>query len=189
MIPALATYPSWGVDCVSVLDSTSAAALRAAGASFAVRYLWSVSSAEIDAILGAGLAVSLVTYADRFSGPEAAAALRTLGIPPGVTAWLDVEGVTLSTDATIAAVDTWALAIIQAGYQPGIYVGASSGLTGAELYDLSVVRYWRSASLVPEPSCGYCLTQGLTTTIAGVQVDVDYVLPDHERRLPVLVGA
>ena len=58
-------FPSWGVDCITKLTASSAASLKAAGASFAVRYLGSLSPEELHAILDAGLLVN--TWADTIS--------------------------------------------------------------------------------------------------------------------------
>ena len=190
MLAAPAPFPALGVDCVTVLTADSATALRSQGIRFACRYLGSLTPVELTDILAAGMMVSPVTYADQFDGAASVAELRALGIPLGVTVWLDVEGVgTMVPAIVIAKINTWAYAVSSAGYQPGLYVGANGVLSAAELYALNVVRYWRSMSLVPEPACGFCMTQlQPTTMIDGVSVDVDVVGHDYRGRLPTMVG-
>lgn len=181
-----APFPSFGVDCVTVLDPVSAYALKRAGAAFAVRYLGSVTNAELTSILGAGLLVALVTYADQWDPARAVADLSALGVPAGVTVWLDVESV--PQDPT-QEVNAWADAVQAGGWQPGLYVGSNTGLTAQQLYGLRVVRYWRSMSDVPTPKCGYCMQQLFpTTVVAGVPVDVDVVQQDWEGRVATFIG-
>jgi Domain of unknown function (DUF1906) len=184
-----APYPATGVDCVTVLDAGRAQGLKEAGMAFAIRYLGSITAAELATILQAGLLVGLVTYADQWDGPTTVARLRALGIPAGVTVWLDVESTTTRGDILVEEINEWAGILVAAGYQPGMYVGANTPLTAQDIYGLAVVRYWRSMSLVPEPQCGYCLQQCPTTTLAGTEVDVDYTRPDYAGRLPSFVGA
>lgn len=186
-----APFPALGADCVSTLTAESAQGLYDAGIRFAMRYLGGLTSAELQAILSAGLLVGLVTYADVFDGPRAVAELRELAIPAGVVVWLDIEGIgpDTSADRVTASVNAWAAAVSSAGYVPGLYVGANACLTSPQLYALDVVRYWRSASLVPEPACGYCLTQlSPTITLAGISIDVDVVGHDYRGRAPTFVG-
>ena len=180
-------FPSWGVDCITKFTASSAASLKAAGASFAVRYLGSLSPEELHAILDAGLLCSVVTYANHFAADDAVAVLRALGVPAGVTVWLDVEGVL--TDPK-ARVNTWADTISAAGFTPGLYVGANCGMTAEELYQLRVTRYWRSMSLVPTPQCGFVMSQLYpTTTVAGVGVDIDVPQQDWQGRTTMMIGA
>ena len=187
-----APFPAMGVDCVSTITAASAAALAAAGVQFCVRYLGGLTADELETILVAGLAVSPVTYADRFDAAETLAELQALNVPQGVTVWLDVESV--KTDPT-SQINAWADALSGAGYQPGLYVGANIGppdnpLLAEALYKLRVVRYWASMSNVPTPQCGWCLRQLYPTTkIAGVPVDVDVTQCDWEGRTCTMVSA
>ena len=184
-----------GTDCVTVLNTTTAAALRALGFHFAVRYLGSISAAELQIILDAGLAFFPVTYADRFDGTQAAEQCAALGIPAGVTVWLDLEGIgaALAPESVITQANAWAQAVKNGGYMPGLYVGAGCKLTSQEVYALQHVRYWkgqshltdRNGNLV-EPGCGWCMTQ-LYPHVgrAGVDVDIDVIGEDYRNRLPV----
>jgi hypothetical protein len=183
-------WPAWGVDCDTVLAATIAAGLRAAGAAFALRYLGSLTPGELQAILETGMLVGVVTYADEWEGASTVADLRALGVPAGVTVWLDVEGLGpgVTADEATAKINAWSETVVAAGYLAGLYVGDSQPLDAAQLYAMAPTAYWRSASLVVEPECGYQLVQSPTTTLAGVSVDVDYVMPDRRGRLPAFVG-
>ena len=180
-----APFPGLGVDCVTVITAGSAAALAAAGILFCVRYLGSLSPDELETILASGMCVSPVTYADRFDPGETLAELSALGVPQGVTVWLDVESI--ATDPT-DRINAWADALTAAGYQPGLYVGANIGppdtpLLAEALYKLRVVRYYRGMSNVPTPRCGFCLVQLYpTTNVGGVPVDIDVTQHDWEGR-------
>jgi hypothetical protein len=184
-----------GTDSVTLLTPTTAAALKSLGFDFSVQYLGTVGTNTVQAILNAGLAFMPVTYADRFDGPGAAEQCARLGLPAGVTVWLDLEGIGpgLAPAAVIAQINAWAKGIDDRGYMPGLYVGAGCKLTSAEIYALNVVRYWRGQSRLVdrnndlvEPGCGWCCTQ-LYPHVGrgGVDVDVDVIGCDFRNRLPV----
>ena len=77
--------------------------------------------------------------------------------------------------------NAWYEAVLDAGFDPGIYIGPNSGLGGASLYhDLRFASYWRSASKVPEVERrGWQLTQSRSTKAHGVFVDFDVCSVDH----------
>src|SRR5271168_747390 len=102
-----APFPALGYDCITVMDAVRAASLKAAGMSFCIRYLGSITAAELSIILDAGLLVSLVTYADQWSPSETVAELTALGIPPGATIWLDVESVKEDAPTVTGAINAW----------------------------------------------------------------------------------
>ena len=193
-----ASFPAFGVDTVLQLSANNAKALVGHGFSFVVRYLGGMTPEELATLLKAGLAVMPVTYSRRAGwtpsavlgqqdGDKAVAELHRLGFMTGVTVWLDLEGCAGPADATTAWVNAWAAKVASAGFQPGLYVGAQSGLTEEGLWKLSVVRYWRSCSRVPEPAnCGFCQTQLYppNVTVGGVKVDVDVIHEDWKGRLP-----
>lgn len=180
------------VDCVTVLTAASACALRQAGVQGAIRYLGSLTAPEAAAITEASLGLMAVTYADRFSGSEAVAELTAIDYPAGATAWLDVEGLGTTVDvaSVIVEINAWASAVVAAGWVAGLYVGAQSLLTSQELTALAVTRYWRGQSRIDdrtgklaEPLSGFCLVQLFpTSTIAGVNVDVDFAAHDWRGR-------
>ena len=187
-----APFPGWGIDCDTVLDAVRCQELKALGASFVVRYLGSITAAELALILASGLLCSFVTYADEFDGHQAVAELTAIGIPPGVTIWLDVESVPLSAAAVTVDINSWASAVVGIGaYQAGLYVGVDQPLSPSQLYALpQITRYWQSASNVPTPTCGFCLCQRQPTIVlAGTNVDIDYAGPDWEGRSCMMVAA
>lgn len=204
MIPRvskIATHGARGFDTVSKITRDSAAALVAAGMNFGCRYLGdgpnSLTSEEIDAMIGAGLAVSPVTYGGDFDPIAAVARAQRIGLPKATTIWLDVEGQTGDADALIAKINGWASVVRKAWYDPGIYVGADALLTSAELFALDVDRYWKSMSrvedrngLLAEPRCGWCMTQFYPSAwVAGVWVDFDAIGKDYKNRLPTWCAA
>lgn len=180
-----------GIDTVLVLDTAKCLALRAEAVRFVVRYLGSITAHELQTITSAGLACSFVTYAKHWDGPAAVKHLQEIGAPVGCVVWLDVEGVTDDPQTLIARINAWARAIKDAGYIPGMYVGAGCPLTSVELYALVVSRYWHSCSRVTDrdgreaaPSCGWCLYQlsPPNVKVANVQVDIDFAQLDYQGR-------
>ena len=192
MMQALqAPFPALGVDTITILDAVRCQGLRAAGYAFVVRYLGSLTAPELDTILQSGLLVSVVTYADVWDPERTVAELRALGVPPGCTIWLDLEGIGADVPAqhVIDSVNAWADAVIAAKWEAGLYVGAGCGLAAAQLYSLHVTRYWRSQSMVPEPACGFVMTQFQPSiTVAGTLVDVDVSHEDYRGRRATFVG-
>lgn len=202
VIPA--PFPSMGFDSVTAMDAVRAPALKAAGLNFSVRYLGSVTPAEVQIILDAGLLFSPVTYSRSpgwlptsemgiSDGAQDVAHLQALGLPQGCTVWIDLEGVSLT--ATLQDLTDWinnrSLAIKNAGFDVGLYVGASDILDSAQLYALPYInRYWRSLSEVPSPTCGFAMMQLYKSVIiANTLVDVDVIQYDFQDRLPLMVSA
>ena len=181
----------------SVGDLKTAQALKASGIDFVSLYLGTVTPEIVANVLAAGLAFVPVTYANQTDGAKAVAQLKALGIPEGVTVFLDVEGASTLTDpaALWTAINAWADALLAAGYVPGIYVGSPQPFTSNELYMLHVERYWRAPSRVldrfgalAEPMYGWCAFQAWpSVTWAGIWVDVDFCYQDYKQR--TVVGA
>lgn len=194
---ALATVGARGTDSVTLIDTAEKAqALADAGSDFVLQYLGSVTSAIIDNVLAHGLAFMPVTYADKFDGAATVSELHALGVPDGCTAWLDVEGVaSMDPQQLKQKIDAWATAVRAAGFEPGLYVGPNCALTGLELYQLGVVRYWHCGARIldrngqlAEPGCGWCMYQLYpSVTWGGVWSDVDVVQQDFRGRLPTWV--
>ena len=109
---APATIGAQGFDADSVIGSDTAKALAAAGFGFAVRYLsrttpqnnGDLSAAEIGWITDAGLALMAVQHCPlpgwsptlalgTAYGTAAAVNAAAIGLPGGVSVWLDLEGV------------------------------------------------------------------------------------------------
>lgn len=198
-----ATPGARGLDCDVVLRPPALAAAKNAGFRFVVRYVTlghdadpdDLATGEVSDILSAGLALMAVQHASfppvdaakgaRF-GANAAAHAAAAGIPHGVNLWLDLEVVsppTLPADV-IAYANAWFTAVEAAGYEPGVYVGAGTGLTGQQLFDdLKFRHYWRSGSDVPDiPTRGYQLVQripGHPPSIDGVEIDTNVAQTDR----------
>lgn len=197
----LAFVGARGVDSLPYSQGGTAAqaqALAAAGIEFFVGYLGAMNTARLGYLLDAGLAFMPVTFADRFDGVAAVAQCKALGLTPGCTVWLDIEGKNLlnvPSQQVAAQINAWATAVEGAGYQPGLYVGSPQPFTGDELYSLKVKRYWKAPSRVIDrngkvwdgPGCGFCCYQLWDSVMwkkTGVFVDVDYVQKDFQGRLP-----
>jgi hypothetical protein len=164
-----------------------------------------------DAAFAAGLFVTLVTFSRR-AGWGGTSPSRELGqadgatdvrhlldleAPSGVTAWTDLEG----CPGNAADTGDWCNARgevqRQAGWDPGLYVGAVQPMNGIQLGLLVQNRYWQSLSrlvtassppgYVVEPAPGWCMRQlPRTRTLCGVEVDVDVTQYDWKDRLPVV---
>lgn len=204
---ATATLGAKGADTDTKLTSASAGALKAAGLDFVVRYVslgspdagGDLTPSEVQAILGAGLALMIVQHVRAPGwmptaalgtqyGTAAAADAAACGYPAGATLWCDLEGVAAGASAAnvTAYVNAWNAAATAKGYEPGLYVGSGDVLDANQLYATSSRRYWRSYSSVPNVSTrGYCLLQLFpTTTLAGVSVDLDVVQQDYKGGYP-----
>ena len=195
-----APFPATGFDTVTPMTSKRASALKNKGMAFAVRYLGSITSAELQVILDAGLLFLPVTFSRAVGwvpvpgmgtsdGNLDVSHLKSAGIPQGCTVFIDLEGTAGNAQEVSAWVNERVGVLKNAGYDAGLYVGAECGLTGDQLYALNVNRYWRSLSAVTPPSCGWCLMQAYKTiTLAGTSIDVDYVQYDYKDRLPMMVS-
>jgi hypothetical protein len=198
---AQATVGARGVDSLPYSSGGTlgdAKNLRDCGAEFFVGYLGVIDTLRLGFLLDAGLAFMPVTRAGTYDGAGAADACVALGLTPGCTVWLDLEGqaaFATPPQDLMAKIDAWADAVGGAGFQPGLYVGSPQPLTGDELFRLKVVRYWKAPSRIFDrngrvwdgPSCGFCMYQlwpSLTWRSSGVLVDVDFVQQDHLGRLP-----
>lgn len=198
-----------GVDSLPFSQGGTAAqanALVARGVDFFVGYLGAMNPARLGYILSAGLAFMPVTFAGEvFDGADdEIAQLKALGIPAGVTVWLDVEGQkTFATpvDELARLINDWAAKISAAGYVAGLYIAPPQPFTGPELAKLAVTRYWNSAGRVQdrngkiwdEPEgIGFCMRQGYPQGFfrdTGVFVDPDIIWADRKGRVPTWVRA
>ena len=185
-----------GFDCNTVLTAASAKAFFDSGYRYCTRYVgrtqmasFDLTTEEANTILDAGLGLMAVQHVSAWGwsptgnlgtqfGANAANFAQQIGIPAGVNLWCDLEGVAAGTPAAnvIAYCNNWYAAVKNAGYTPGLYVGAQCILTGAQLYQsLSFQHYWKSGSTVPDVMTrGYQLIQhNLDETVNGVQIDQD----------------
>ncbi|MEA2818392.1 MAG: hypothetical protein QOJ86_396 [Bradyrhizobium sp.] len=185
-----------GIDANTVLNATSCAAIKAAGFSFAIRYVsrgatlpaGDLSTQEANVILNAGLGLMPVQHVAQAgwspsqdlgtaNGQNAAAHARDIGFPPGINVWLDLEGVKSSAThkSVIDHCNAWFAEVNDAGFVPGIYIGASAILTGDEMFwRLQTKHYWKSGSNVPNiPQRGYQMIQKIIANdkVGGVSID------------------
>lgn len=192
-----------GFDCDSVVSLSTAQAFVSQGYVFCVRYLslgtsqasGDLSPAEANNILQTGLALMAVQHVANegwvpsaslgtTNGSNAANNAKSVGFPPGVNIWLDLEGVATGTSAqtVIDYCNNWYAPVAAAGYVPGIYVGANCILTGSQLYnDLQFQHYWQSLSTVPAiPTRGYQMVQSLVSQpVNGIGIDQDVTQTDQ----------
>jgi hypothetical protein len=195
---------SQGFDTDTVLTTTSAPGLVAAGYCFCIRYLslqspgkaGDLTLSEAGIILAAKLGLMAVQYVDAYGwtptaalgtthGTAAAANAVAAGLPIATTVWLDLEGVASGTSASAVSgyANAWFTAVAAAGFLAGIYIGADSGFTTSDqLYqDLSTQHYWSSASSVPAVATrGYQMVQSLGSTVGGVAIDADKTQTDED---------
>ncbi len=176
---------------------TQATALAQSGVECLVGYLGAMTSARLAIVLASGMAFMPVSFGGEYEdGPlDEIAQLLSLGIPPGTSVWLDLEGLkAYHTDPIklIAMIDAWADSIAEKGWMPCLYVGAPQPLTSGELHALHVVRYWKGQGrcvdrkgALAEPTNGWCMTQMYpSVTRGGVFVDGNMVGQDHKGRVP-----
>jgi hypothetical protein len=191
-----------GFDANSHISANVAQQFASQGYQFCVRYLsrgpvqaaGDLSAAEANAILGAGLALMAVQHVrmagwsptaalGQSDGTNAAANATTIGFPPGVNIWCDLEGVNQAAAAqdVIGYCNAWYAAVSAGGFVPGLYVGANAILTGQQLYDLAFQHYWQSESKVPAiPVRGYQMIQTLVPQpVNGIGIDQDVTQTDQ----------
>lgn len=190
---ASAVSLTFGCDTLATLASPDFAKLKSRNISWRAGYIDHVTPDELDAQLSAGIAFSPVTYALETDPSHTLARLAALGIPKGVTVWLDIEGSGLGVTDITNRINAWSKAVVGAGYQAGLYVGAGCPLSDAQLFSLPyVTRYWHSCSDVPNVRArGYCMIQ-LTPNdvfVEGEDVDVDVVQRDFKGGYPTFAAA
>lgn len=189
-----------GFDCDVKLTAESASAFAAAGFRFAIRYLTrddpesesDLTTEEALDILVAGLALMAVQHVAPAGwvpsaelgteyGSWAAANAMQVGLPPGVSLWLDLEGIAAGTpgDEVVAYCNAWYASVAAAGYVPGLYVGSGDILDRQGLAETHFELFWQSGGDVPVPPRGYCLVQSIDgASLDGVAYDSDRVQAD-----------
>lgn len=183
-----------GFDTDYILDLAKAKLFYQSGYRFCLRYLSlsqettkDLNQKEAKAILDAGLALMPVQHVlykgwtpsatlGENHGKAAVENAKTVGFPAKVNVWLDLEGI--DPQATVQDVvnycNNWFDQVNEAGYLPGLYVGANSILNSSELYkDLKFQYYWHSLSTVPDVAVrGYQMTQqGVPQPVHGIRID------------------
>lgn len=198
---------SLGFDADSIISQGTAQAFASQGYRFCVRYLslrastapGDLTASEAQGILAGGLALMPVQHVldpgwtptaqlGREHGANAATQALAIAVPPQVNLWLDLEGVSAAATAqdVIDYCTSWFQEVSLKDYLPGLYVGASCGLDGQQLYDLPFQHYWDSESTVPAlPGRGYQMMQKPQSgTVNGLSIDVDTTMVDELGGVP-----
>jgi hypothetical protein len=204
---------SKGFDCNTPLTTTTAKAFRDAGFAFAVRYVprtsvtdpmnpsGNITRSEAETILNAGLALMIVQHVPSSPwdptgqlgmnyGNYAVLNCTAIGLPYGVNLFLDLEGVRAGTNPenVLDYAGTWAKAVADGGYMPGIYIGASCELSAGQIVTLPFKQFWRSgSSSTPQIGApGYCMQQTISSSLvlSGVAYDSDVVTTDQSGGTP-----
>jgi hypothetical protein len=168
MNAAFLTAGAKGFDTAQRLDARLCRAFKMHGYEFVMRYVWrttphpfDLSLDEVSTILASGLELGVVQHfagegwiptgpMGALYGAAAASACLSLGIPPEVHAFLDLEGI--DPDVPADVVDqyarAWSYAMKAGGHEKrGLYVGDSCILGPRALYELPFDCYWRSYNL------------------------------------------
>lgn len=199
-----------GFDTDRKLDAKTAAAFAAAGFTFAVRYLSRTAPGkpsdlgpeEARAILEAGLALMVMQNVASAGwsptpalggqyGEAAAANARAAGLPDETCLWLVLEDVAEEAQARniVGYCGAWCRAVAQAGYTPGLYVGADGGLNSAQLAAIQpCALYWRSGPKTPDVArYGYAMLQTINPAFSldGVPYDRNAIQHGLARRTPL----
>lgn len=204
--------PLQGFDTDSVLDEKMVLEFVSRHYGFCLRYLshednaskGDLSADEALLIRQHGLGLMLVQHVRFYPwsptgalgkeyGQYAVAHAQTVGIPHGVSVWMDLENVNIKSaaQAVIDYCNAWFLAVKDAGYSPGLYVGANSGLSGEQLYQLPFQAYWKSISSVPDiPGRGYQMVQSIPPKAVSsklpIAIDSNYATTDNKGGYPQL---
>lgn len=190
-----------GFDCNQVLSDRQIAEFVANDYKFVIRYIPRLSPASIDLttneaerILKGGLGLGIVQHVSRpqwlafgdkgrLFGNVAAREANEIGFPKGITVWLDLEEVDpgVHPQDIIEYCREWYDVVNEAGYNPGLYCGYGTGLTGKQLYNLPFRSYWKAYNLnkdeYPLPR-GFQIKQDVEQVIANVRFDPDTTQSD-----------
>jgi hypothetical protein len=177
-----ATAGAFGFATGTALTARSAEAFAAAGFDFTIRYLTGdapetepdLTRSEALDIIDAGLALMAVQQPPPAGwspsaelgterGCWAAANAELVGLPAGLSLWLDLAGMATDApdEAQVAYCNAWCAPVAATGYVPGLRVGAEGLPAGAGgPVPLRFERYWQSGGTAPDPAGrGYCLVE------------------------------
>lgn len=198
---------SLGFDADTVITQATAQQFAAQGYKFCLRYLslgagqapGDLSYQEALGILQGGLALMPVQHVSEPGwtpsaalgtsyGTNAANNALSIGFPPQVNVWLDLEGINSAcpTQAVVAYCTSWSHAVAAAGFVPGLYVGANAILDSQQLYDLPFQHYWQSESEVPSVAVrSYQMVQSFVSApVNGIGIDRDVTYIDDKNGVP-----
>ena len=198
---------SLGFDADTVISLDTARAFASQGYKFCIRYLslgagqapGDLTYQEAMNILQGGLALMPVQHVEEpgwspsaalgnTHGQNAANNAASIGFPPGVNVWLDLEGINAGASAQAVAdyCSAWSGAVSGAGFVPGLYVGANAILNSQQLYDLPFEHYWKSESDVPSVATrSYQMVQSFVgQPVNGIGIDQNITYIDDEGGVP-----
>lgn len=194
-------------DCNQMLSTGHALAFKNSGYDTCIRYIprtptlvyGNLTGVEIEAILAAGLDLCVVQHCPEPNwmatadlgkeyGEYGAAYCEHIGLPKGVSVWLDLEEVAGGSDAN-GYCRAWFTAVKAAGYEPGIYVGYNPQMSDEALHLLPFEAYWRaynSDSTIPVR--GWQIRQEPQKTLNGIAFDPDVISADALGNLPFVIS-
>jgi hypothetical protein len=204
-------HGSRGFDCNTRVTVEHARLMRDAGYLFAGRYVrratphaFDLTVPEVFDLLSSGLGVTVFQHvaapgwvpsekAGESYGAIAAEESRQVGIPPNVTIWCDLEGVSTALFGSAEVIkfcNAWYDAVRSAHFDAGLYVGWHCGINARDLfYKLKFRRYAAAYNLdkdqIPVVR-GVCMYQGayppvLTDEQYAERVRAAKGLPPHEQ--------
>lgn len=156
---------------------------------------------KLEMLLGKGFQVGIVQHVRNpnwqpkahnggLDAMVACGAARTAGYAQGNHIFLDLEGISGTTDEAKFFAETWAANVIRLGYLAGVYCGYQDPLGAQDLYLLhGVTSYWSDAGHRNVMTRGLSIHQGATKTVAGLEIDPDTIAPDCLGDMPVLAQA
>lgn len=200
--------PGNAFDVNQPLSGAQAAEFKAAGYDTCIRYIprnaslvaGNLTAPEIAAILGAGLNLGVVQHVAQPGwepsaelgeayGQYAAQYCGQIGLPKGISVWLDLEEVasTATTQDVIDYCEAWYGEVLKAGFIPGLYVGWNVKLSAQELYtQLSFKSYWRAYNTdIIVVIRGYSIIQHPQKKLNGITYDPNTIQKDNLGGLPV----
>jgi Rv2525c-like, glycoside hydrolase-like domain len=205
-----------GLDVNRRITADEAVAIAEHSYDFAVRYIrrktrhsYDLNAKEARGVLAAGLALMVVQHVapegwtpsallGSAYGNTAAAEAKLIGVPPGVTVWCDLEGVSadVSAKSVLDFCNRWHSKVAGAGFVPGLYVGYGAGLDADQLYwSLRFTHYWGAynVSAIDGPTKrGFQMKQRVTNAadrVAGFDAEfqVDDIQADALGGLPTVL--
>lgn len=199
--------PGMAFDVDQPLTGAQYAEFKSNGYEAVIRYIprkaslvaGNLTAPEIAAILGAGLSLGVVQHVaspgwepsaelGEIYGQYAAEYCGQIGLPKGITVWLDLEEVAPNEDVD-GYCRAWFKAVEVAGYLGGLYVGYNCGLSDQQLYDLPTKSYWKAYNCDQSiPTRGWQITQHTQKTLNGIAYDPNTVAADNLGDLPIWLG-
>jgi hypothetical protein len=195
------------VDTSGVMTPKLVSTVKSAGFGGVVRYVPHVGAAgqhditaqEAGIILGGGLGLLLVQHvrltnwnpadcSGHDDGMAAASRAYGCGYLPGAHIFCDLEGMAGGAAAAQDYANSWADAVVAAGFLAGCYVGYQVPLSPQQLYQLHrMTSYWSDAATRQVAGRGFSMKQHFPITLGGLQFDPNDVAVDHRGETPAWV--